>query len=430
MYYNCIVVWLRLYFVKSSLNGNSIMNNFYNKDISKLLLSIISCLISNKKYENKINGEDLKKLCFLAEIHNLSPIIYYVLQDRFELLAKENDKTAEELKKKYRYAIFHSSQQEDYVKEILKAFDQEKVTVLFFKGAELKKYYPVAELRTMGDTDCLILEKDRQTAHKIMGDLGYTNCNRNLDVWIYEKNNIHIEMQSHLAHNGVGNGFDYKAYFSDAFEHTKIGYNSLQLEDEYNLCYLFYHIAKHLSSTGAGIRMILDIAVFTNAIQDKIDFKKLSLMLEETHLTGTANAVYALCDKWFGTSFTDKFNLSGEIPDGLEEYIINGGVFGFETHDTGDVYRRRALENLQQTDNKPSRFKAIKNFFFPSIDYMQQYIPSVKKCPWLLPFAWLKRCFIGLFKRNKHSLNTLNSIGKGDNEQSLKEAQMLRKMGL
>ena len=114
MYYNRIVVWLRLYFVKSSLNGNSIMNNFYNKDISKLLLSIISCLISNKKYENIINGEDLKKLCFLAEIHNLSPIVYYVLQDRFELLAKENDKTAEELKKKYVKTYYAKFNKEAY----------------------------------------------------------------------------------------------------------------------------------------------------------------------------------------------------------------------------------------------------------------------------------------------------------------------------
>lgn len=402
----------------------------YKNEIYSMLFRILHFYLQGKDSVEITEDNNISELFNIAKIHSLNPIVFHMLKES-EILKKIADTPLyKSQKKEYRYAIYASAQQDECINEINKAFSQNNIKILFFKGAQLRNYYAVSALRTMGDLDCLIVEKDRQTAHKIMGDLGYTNCNRNLDVWIYEKNNIHIEMQSHLAHNGVGNGFDYNDYFSDAFEHTKIGYNSLQLEDEYNLCYLFYHIAKHLSSTGAGIRMILDIAVFTNAIQDKIDFKKLSLMLEETHLTGTANAVYALCDKWFGTSFTDKFKLSGEIPDGLEEYIVNGGTFGFNTHDTGDVYRRRAFDGSADSNKKTSRFKILKDFFFPSIDYMQQYIPSVMKHHWLLPFAWLKRCFIGLFKRNKHSLNTLNSIGKGDNEQSLKEAQMLRKMGL
>lgn len=402
----------------------------YKNEIYSMLFRILHFYLQGKDCVEITEDNSISELFNIAKIHSLNPIVFHMLKDSKSLKKITDTPLYKSQKKEYRYAIYASAQQDECINEINKAFSQNNIKILFFKGAQLRNYYPVSALRTMGDLDCLIVEKDRQTAHKIMCDLGYINSAKNLDVWDYDKNNIHIEMQSNLAHNGVGNGFDYIAYFSDVFNHTISGFNTLQLENEYNLCYLFYHIAKHLSSTGAGIRMILDIAIFTNAIQDKIDFQKLNLMLEETHLTGTANAVYALCDKWFSTSFTDKFKLSGEIPDGLEEYIINGGVFGFETHDTGDVYRRRALENLQQTDNKPSRFRLLKAFFFPSIDYMQQYIPSVKKCPWLLPFAWLKRCFIGLFKRNKHSLNTLNSIGKGDNEQSLKEAQMLRKMGL
>lgn len=402
----------------------------YTSNDFSTFFRILRCYLQGKGSVEITEDNNINELFNIAKIHSLNPIVFHMLKESESLKKIADTPLYKNQKKEYRYAIYNSAQQDEYIEEINKAFFENNIKILFFKGAQLRNYYPVRALRTMGDLDCLILEKDRQTAHKIMGDLGYTNCNRNLDVWIYEKNNIHIEMQSHLAHNGVGNGFDYKAYFSDVFNHITDGYNSFQLEDEYNLCYLFYHIAKHLSSTGAGIRMILDIAVFTNAIQDKIDFQKLNIMLEETQLKGTANAVYALCDKWFGTSFTDKFKLSGEIPDGLEEYIINGGVFGFETHDTGDVYRRRAFEGASDSNKKPSRFKMLKNFFFPSIDYMQQYIPSVKKHHWLLPFAWLKRCFIGLFKRNKHSLNTLNSIGKGNNEQSLKEAQMLRKMGL
>lgn len=406
------------------------MNNSFDKSTVKLLLDIIFCFFNNKTYDKIINKSDFEKLRFLSEIHSLSPIIFSVIQNNLESSVQEIGDKAVKMKKEYRYAIFHSSQQENCIDEISRAFYNENIQAVFFKGSEIKNYYPVPALRTMGDIDCLIKESDRQTAYKIMCDLGYTNSAQNLDVWEYDKNNIHIEMQSRLAHNGVGNGFNYTEYFSDAFEHTVFDEEGhLRFENEYNLCYLIYHITKHLSSTGAGIRMVLDIAVFTRRFEKVLDLNRLKKMLDETKLCLAANAIYSLCDKWFATNFLNLFGYEEYIPDGLEEYIIYGGVFGFETHDTGDVYRRRTYEN-SSVDKSNSRFVALKNFFFPSADYMQQYIPSVKKHRWLLPLAWIKRWIIGLFKRKEHSLSTLDSISSGDNDKSQKEAQMLRKLGL
>lgn len=401
-----------------------------NDPYLNIFWKLLKYFFYDEKFTDKLNENELKILFNIAEIHNLNPALFHVLKENKSLLKIADTVLYKKQKKEYRYAMYYATQLDEYIDEINRAFSDKHLKILFFKGAQLRNYYPISFLRTMGDLDCLIFENDRKTADKIMCQLKYNSANKNLDVWEYNKGNIHIEMQSKLSHNGVGNGFDYTQYFSDAFNHTKTGYNSLQLENEYNLCYLFYHIAKHLSSTGVGIRMVLDIAFFTKAVLSEIDLKKLKLMLNETQLIRTANAIYGLCDKWFDTSFIEKLQLSAEIPDGLEEYIINGGTFGFETHNIGDIYRRKAFENLDNNDCHMNRLKAIKNFFFPPIEYMQQYVFSVKKHPWLLPIAWIKRFFIGLLKRNKHSLNTLNSINSGDNEQSFKEAQMLRKMGL
>ena len=54
------------------------------------------------------------------------------------------------------------------------------------------------------------------------------------------------------------------AFFSDAIEHTEKNANFIFLKREYHFCFLIYHIAKHLYSTGAGIRMFLDICLLWN----------------------------------------------------------------------------------------------------------------------------------------------------------------------
>lgn len=410
-------------------NGNKNMTNLYDKDTALIFTDALKCFIKDKPYKSEISENDLKKVFSLAEIHDLSPILYYTLKDNESFIAS-NIPIKTELKKKYRYAIFRSSQNDDYIKLIEEEFKKGNIKIIFFKGAQLKKYYPVAELRTMGDIDCLINETDRESAHKIMCNLGYINSAKSLDVWEYNKGKMHIEMQSCLAHNGIGNGFDYTSYFSDAFDHTVADNHRLRLENEYYLCYLIYHIAKHLSSTGAGIRMIMDIAVFTNHFEPVIDKEKFCKILEETKLKGTANAVFALCDKWFNTDFIQKFGFDGDIPEGLEEYIINGGTFGFKTHDTGDIYRRKALEPDKENSKLSYRMQVLKDFFFPSADYLTRYLPALKKHRYLLPLAWLIRIFVGVFKHGKHSVYTLNSIKSGDDDRTFKEAEMLRKMGI
>ena len=123
------------------------------------------------------------------------------------------------------------------------------------------------------------------------------------------------------------------AFFSDAIEHTEKNANFIFLKREYHFCFLIYHIAKHLYSTGAGIRMFLDI-----------------------------------CLLW--------------------------------------------------------------NYLFLSAENMLQIMPSVEKHRWLLPAVWIKRWWLGAFRRRNHSLHTMQSMFKDDDGRGQKEYQMLKELGL
>lgn len=399
------------------------------KTATEKLFKILKCFLDNIPFDEDIETE-FEELYHIAKIHKLTPILFYVLQEQIDNLTEKNKRLTDLMKKEYRFALFNAIQQEESIKEIQMSFAKNSILLVFFKGVEIRSFYPMPQLRTMGDIDCLISEKDREKAHRLMLDMGYTCKLSGGNVWTYNKNSVDIEMHTKIAENNIGNGFDYEQYFSGAINCYENNNNTLCLNKEYHLCFLIYHIAKHLSSTGAGIRMIYDVAVFLKHYQDELDIEKAKKMLEETHLLKTAKVVTALCDKWFKTEFCSNHNYSQEIPEGLEEYIIRGGTFGFETHDTGDIYRRQALNPKGKKSILPYRLKVLKDYFFPSSKYLERYLPAAKRHRWLLPAAWFCRLIIGVFKHAKHSASTLNSINNGDDKRTFKEAQMLREMGL
>lgn len=94
---------------------------------------------------------------------------------------------------------------------------------------------------------------------------------------VYSRGSITVEMHTRIADNNISNQFGYMEYFSDVFGHTEEKDRITYLEKDYQICFLFYHIAKHLSSTGAGIRMILDIGLLARCF-DKAYWERIGVV--------------------------------------------------------------------------------------------------------------------------------------------------------
>ena len=73
---------------------------------------------------------------------------------------------------------------------------------------------------------------------------------------------------------------------------------SRQMELTYSIC----HAAKHFAGYGCGVRMILDIAVMTNAWKGCLDFKALEAELKSDGMLEFAWWMWALIEKWFDVS--------------------------------------------------------------------------------------------------------------------------------
>lgn len=401
-----------------------------NRDSRDLFLRMVGDFALDRKSVYPDCSGELEDLLYLAHIHSLEPVVYYMLREQRKQLLEQKPELFRHMQRAYHSAVYVSVTQEASRAEIEETFKRAGVKLVFFKGAQLRELYPVPELRTMGDMDCLIRREDRSKAHQLMLQLGY-ECQVDAEpVWMYRRNGIVIEMHTRVAADSLGNGVDYPMLFSNATMHVQEENGYLCLELEYHFCYLIYHIAKHLSSTGAGVRMVADIAAFMYQRADQMKWERVKSVLQELQLWKTTLAVFGLCHRWFSVEIPTDDTVSEQTLNDLEAYIIAGGTFGFETHDAGDIYRKKALRDGENTAGWKYRMRLAKSYFFPSKRYLMQYFSPAEKHAWLLPVAWLRRCWTGLFHRKGHSVATIQAITQGDAARSYREVCMLREIGL
>ena len=401
-----------------------------NNSAAEELFPLLKQFLENKKLKTADIPDDLSELFHLCEIHSLQPILCYMLLGETSLLRERYPDLEKKIRDQYIASAYHSVQQEASAEEMAECFYKAGIPLAFFKGILLRRFYPEPQLRTMGDIDCLVSRDNRELAHRMMLEMGYVCDSDKGDVWVYSRGRVSVEMHTRIAQNSFQNGFDYKAFFSDALEHTEKAGKYIFLKREYHFCFLIYHIAKHLYSTGAGIRMFLDIAVFLQHYGNEFDWEQAAELLQETRLSRTAGAVFQLCGRWFGTKIPWPDKVSEEVLDQLEEYITGGGTFGFETHDVGDMYLRRGYEKSEKEGKHRLHFRLLWHYLFPSADNMLQIMPAVEKWKWLLPAAWVKRWWLGAFRRRSHSLHTVQSMLKDDGGRSRREHRMLKELGL
>ena len=389
------------------------------------LLSILESFIKEENYDPDPTIQ-LHDLMDLASCHGLSPVLYYILNRHHDIFQENASDIFSQLKTQYIRSSYCSFVQSDGMWEVIHAFHKHGIELTLFKGFVLKDLYPLPELRTMGDVDCLIHEKDRSASHQLLQELGFECTLSTGDVWVYKRALLSIEVHTNIARNGFAGNTDFSSYFMDAMAHTVEQGEYRVFLPEYHMLFLLYHISKHLSSTGAGVRMIMDLAVFALHQDESFDWDWLFSELERLNLTASASAVFTLANRWFHLDLPVQKKISETALTYLEKYILSGGVFGFDGHSTADVYLRRGFAgNKKSRSGVWYRIRLMWIYFFPSAEAM-----NLKNRPWLLPAAWVHRWYCGLFKRREHSLKVLHDLRSKESDTAKEEHEMLKELGL
>ncbi len=352
---------------------------------------------------------DYKKLFSLSSAHNLSALIFCVINTSENKSVVDGDSY-----KAFQASFFDAVMRYDIQKRIIDETDrllsENEIKHIFFKGSEIKEYYSVPQARVMGDIDLLLFEEDREKVKRLLSENGYRVENSNGPVYDYEKEQVKIEAHTKIISGRVGNA-NAEEVMADAVSHAEFdGYRGT-LEPDFHFAYLITHLAHHFWFYGAGIRLVFDLAVFQRRFDISID--RVLKKLGEMGLDEFGKVILSVCKKWFGEGV-----LFTEDTEKTESFLLSYGVFGNSNRNRSAVIERKELEEGKSTSAFSTRIRLL----FPPYSKLKDipYIRFIEGRPYLTPLAWVYRIFYNLKNRGEFVREATKDIGS---DESKKEAE-------
>ena len=318
-------------------------------------------------------------------------------------LAEEDAESARSLLKVSTFRTFAQMVTAD---QITKVFEKQGVRHQVLKGAITKKLYPSPEIREMSDVDLVVYDANLDKAAAVLESLGYKNHGLIKHHMIFTSpQNVHVEIHWCLFDENA----DRKQYiyFKDNFKsRLKEGCEytyEFGIEDFY--VYMISHMSKHFFETGCGIRNLLDIYVYRNKFGDRMDKAYLEEELSKLGIKDFEEHMTELAYIWMDDKECPEFFES------LFAYMVDSGIYG---KNENGVWSQLAKETADGEQNVKL------HYYFPSLKFMQEKYPCLKKAPFLLPFAWIVRgCSAAFSKESRRHRREVEGADKKEVDRML-----------
>lgn len=314
----------------------------------------------------------------------------------------------QKLEKALRDYIVKDTKQAYYIDKIKEIFNKNDIEFVFLKGTHLKQLYPKSYMRAMGDIDVIVKITDLDKAVNLFKKNGFEYVSENGYHIVFKTiDNIEIEL-----HVGVVSDIeDEITIFANIWPYI----SNKKLALEYELVYLVKHLAKHVRSSGIGIRSIIDIEIFEKYYQDELNYEIVNEYLKKDNLLEFYLKIKDINNIIFNNSKIDK-NTKNTL-----EYIIRSGI-----HGSGSSYNPFVSRGVYE--HKGNKFKYYFSNVFPSFKIMSGKYKILKKIPILLPFLYVYRWITFIFRKDKALKKRTNALKDKDLINETKE--VLKYFGL
>lgn len=364
------------------------------------------------------NDFDEKEFLKCAYYQNILGIVAY-MNRRYRFLS---DSVFSALENTYYSVVSDSVVRQEAFSKLSARLSEEGIEHMPVKGLYIMEYYAVKELRSFGDIDILIRESDRAKTDKLMRELGYDIKTDWEPTYSYLKGNEFYEIHSNLFDVRLKNRPDMIEYFSKAWDYAEKR-NGLCFEPQrdFHFIYIICHIAKHLSTSGAGIRMFLDVAFFIEKFNSEMSWDYIKAEFKKLKLEKFLYTVLSAVEDWFGvTADCDFEKLSENELNELLAYTLGADIYGHNRDNT--------LVKLR-TQKSPSKALLLIKMIFPPKSQIENRYTFLEKSSLLLPLAWVVR----FFKNIKLIPSWIKSVGNlktADSDGVEKVDDFMKKIGL
>ncbi|WP_408071384.1 nucleotidyltransferase family protein [Butyrivibrio sp. JL13D10] len=344
--------------------------------------------------------------------NNLEAFLYPVLKQvkNDDSYFYENFSALEMAVKKW---MFEELKKYQIIRTINSEAEKRGLNFVFFKGIVLADLYPQYAERFSSDSDILVSDDQKTEAETLLKECGYSKYKEGSkeEVQVYANSTYGhtVELHTRLWEDYTGPRIEVLKTMNLSSPETDIkikacGIDINTLGHEKHLVYQMFHIIKHFSLDGIGIRYLIDITLFVNKYFDEIDFTLFWKHMDMLGYTKFVEAFFRICIvelkmtdkvfdnhqvKWDSSVENLKLDLLkiGNIHDKEAGWQIMGAM---EAYFTGEA---------KASD---SSFKNKLRMAFPSVKALPKVYGYAKKCPILLPVAWIHRDVKFLIKKAIH----------------------------
>jgi hypothetical protein len=163
-----------------------------------------------------------------------------------------------------------------------------------------------------------------------------------------------------------------------------------------NLLFLTLHSIKHFLGDGIGIRQICDLVMYCNHYGTFIHWKEYWEYVDNIGFKVLVLNLYEIGFRYLGldrkmVKITGQCRASDIHPDKLLMDIMQGGIFGSDTHKQVKTASMTMQATLDYKSNSVRRNHMILKAIFPGWNYISSIYPYCRRCKLLLPIAWIYR---------------------------------------
>ena len=268
--------------------------------------------------------------------------------------------------------------------ELSRRFTQANIRHIVLKGSHTRLFYPSVLSRTSADMDWHISPADKNRAHALLIEDGWTLKTADNNERCYEKA-PRARLELHLTPDGFR--ASQKQQIQTMFDRA-VAVDGLRchLTDSDAYVYAVFHLYKHFVLAGAGVRMFLDVYMMEmRGVPDRRDVDKALTLLD---CAGFAARVHQINEVLFGGAD------SNADMDTLIQYVFAAGAYG-------DTAAQLALEAVNTPIANRSRFNRILHNYCFDLASMKTRYPCLERSALWYPFCAIHRVCHGLrFRRS------------------------------
>ena len=356
--------------------------------VSEYLLELLRCALHDETPSDKPEEVSWQEVFLLAKRHSVSALAWQAVSR----LPEPIDPAVNEEWRTLNYKLINKYiNQEHELVCLCEAFVSRNIPYMPLKGSCIRDLYPEPYQREMADLDILIHEEDLGTACDLALSVGYCiEADTSHNVELLKKPYMCLELHRNL----VPTQSVYYAYYKQPWQFAQPSEKQYcyEMTKENYYVYMLVHTAKHYYGPGTGIRSYLDIFVFLNHYQERLDRVYIEAELKKIQIYEFAMTAESLAFSWFSK---ERPPLSEKAAK-MANYVFSGSTYGRPN----GIDENKLLGLIKKgKSEKRARLSFFMQIVFPSYDRLSGRFPSLKKAPFLLPFYWIWRWLVVLFTK-------------------------------